>query len=49
MDSIIFDEGSLTKVITRELELGLYPQYIGEEKNVINKLLRQRKFNYNPE
>ncbi|KAI2800069.1 hypothetical protein RDWZM_000598 [Blomia tropicalis] len=49
MDSIIFDEGSLTKVITRELELGLYPQYIGEEKNVINKLLRQRKFNYNPD
>ena len=45
----VADEDVLTKVITKELELGLYPQFIGKEESAVNKLLRQRKFKYNPE
>jgi len=49
MNFDIADEDALTKVVTKELELGLFPQYIGKEESAVNKLLRQRKFKYNPD
>lgn len=49
MSPTIDDEDALTKSVTKELELGLYPQFIGKEKSAVNKLLAQRKFKYNPE
>ncbi|KAH9389645.1 hypothetical protein TYRP_007192 [Tyrophagus putrescentiae] len=49
MNLTIEDEDALTKSVTKELELGLFPQFIGKEKSAVNKLLAQRKFKYNPD
>lgn len=49
MVSSVADEDSLIIVISKELDIGLYPQFIGKEDSAVNKLLRQRKFKYNPE
>ena len=42
-------ETALTTTVTRELDIGLYPQFMGAEGLAVNKLLRQRKFIYDPE
>ncbi|OTF76927.1 hypothetical protein BLA29_014263 [Euroglyphus maynei] len=49
MASEIIDGDSLTKILTKELDIGLYPQFMGREEFCVNKLLKQRKFKYNPE
>ncbi|KAH7639143.1 DNA-directed RNA polymerase I subunit RPA43 [Dermatophagoides farinae] len=49
MTSEIIDGDSLTKIITKELDIGLYPQFMGREESCVNKLLKQRKFKYNPD
>lgn len=49
MNDEVVDEDQLIKVITKELEIGIPPQYIGKEESAVNKLLRQRKLKYNPE
>lgn len=45
----IMDAETLTKIITKDLNIGLYPHFIGKEKSAVNNLLKERKFKYNQE
>ncbi|UXI20047.1 T-complex protein 11-like protein 1 [Sarcoptes scabiei] len=45
----MIDSENITSEIEKELDIGVLPQFIGREELCINKILKRKKFKYNPE
>ncbi|KAF7490542.1 hypothetical protein SSS_00933 [Sarcoptes scabiei] len=45
----MIDSENITSEIEKELDIGVLPQFIGREELCINKILKRKKFKYNPD
>ena len=49
MSNEIVDENSCSQVITKEIEIGLDPKFMGNEERAISRILDHKKYKYNYE